>query len=61
MTDAAPTGCAELGAVLPLATDGAFFPDGRHLVLRNYGQAVIYAFPSLEPVADLDLPAAAAG
>ena len=23
--------------VLPLATDGAFFPDGRHLVIRDYG------------------------
>ena len=28
-----------LGDVLPIATDGAFFPDGEHLVLRNYGAA----------------------
>lgn len=45
-----------LGAVLPIATDGAFFPDGRHLLLRDYGRAVVYAFPSLERVGEVDLP-----
>ena len=35
----------------------AFFPDGRHLVVRSYESAMVYGFPSLEPVADLDLPA----
>src|SRR5262249_15360897 len=25
-----------VGRVMPVATDGAFFPDGRHLVLRGY-------------------------
>lgn len=45
-----------VGPVLSLATDGAFFPDGRHLVLRDYGRAVVYAFPSLERVAEVDLP-----
>ncbi|HWU20169.1 MAG TPA: hypothetical protein VN088_01490, partial [Nocardioides sp.] len=42
--------------VLGIATDGAFFPDGKHLILRNYGQAVIYAWPSLTEVARIDLP-----
>ncbi|HJQ04448.1 MAG TPA: hypothetical protein VJ872_03335 [Nocardioides sp.] len=42
--------------VLGIATDGAFFPDGRHLVLRNYGQAVIYTWPQLVEVARIDLP-----
>ena len=42
--------------VLGIATDGAFFPDGRHLVLRNYGQAVIYTWPQLDEVARIDLP-----
>jgi hypothetical protein len=46
----------EVGRILPIATDGAFFPDGRHLVLRDYGRAVVYTFPELEPIADLDLP-----
>lgn len=45
-----------LGDVLPIATDGAFFPDGEHLVLRDYGRAVVYAFPSLERVGELELP-----
>lgn len=45
-----------VGDVLPLATDGAFFPDGKHLVVRNYAVAAVYAFPSLERVASLTLP-----
>lgn len=45
-----------LGAVLPIATDGAFFPDGEHLVLRDYGRAVVYTFPALEAVGEVDLP-----
>lgn len=46
----------ELGQVLPIATDGAFFPDGRHLVLRDYGRAVVYTFPALEVVGEVELP-----
>ncbi|WP_460848150.1 hypothetical protein [Nocardioides ultimimeridianus] len=42
--------------VLGIATDGAFFPDGQHLILRNYGQAVIYTWPALTEVARIDLP-----
>ncbi len=45
-----------LGRVLPIATDGAFFPDGEHLVLRDYGRAVFYSFPGLEVVGEVDLP-----
>jgi hypothetical protein len=45
-----------VGRVLPLATDGSFFPDGRHLIVRNYGSAVVYAWPSLEPVGSVALP-----
>ena len=41
---------------LPVATDGAFWPDGRHLVVRGYGRALVYAWPSMTAVADLDLP-----
>jgi hypothetical protein len=41
---------------LAVATDGAFWPDGRHLVVRGYGRAVVYEWPSMTAVADLDLP-----
>lgn len=42
--------------VLGIATDGAFFPDGRHIVLRNYAQAAVYTWPDLDRVALIDLP-----
>jgi len=45
-----------LGDVLPLATDGAFLPDGKHVVVRNYAVAAVYAFPSLEKVEQFALP-----
>ncbi|MCL2543875.1 MAG: hypothetical protein FWE71_15630 [Nocardioidaceae bacterium] len=43
-------------SVLGLATDGAFFPDGRHIVLRSYGQAAFYTWPGLTRIATIDLP-----
>jgi hypothetical protein len=45
-----------IGRVLPVATDGSFFPDGKHLVVRNYSTAVVYAWPSLQPVGSFPLP-----
>ncbi len=51
-----PNRLEPLGSVLPLATDGAFFPDGRHFVVRNYAAAAIYAFPSLQKVGSFPLP-----
>lgn len=45
-----------VGDVLPIATDGAFFPDGKHLLVRTYAKAEIYTFPDLEEVAEVDLP-----
>lgn len=42
--------------LLPVATDGAFFPDGKHFVLRGYGDAAFYRWPSLEPVGEIELP-----
>ncbi len=44
------------GAVMPVVTDGAFLPDGDHLVLRDYTRAVVYSWPALEQVAQVDLP-----
>lgn len=45
-----------VGDVGGIVTDGAFFPDGRHLVLRDYSRATVYTFPELREVGDLDLP-----
>lgn len=42
--------------VLGIATDGAFFPDGKHLVLRNYTQAALYTWPDLDRVNLVELP-----
>jgi hypothetical protein len=45
-----------VGRVLPVATDGAFFPDGEHVVIRDYTSAVVYDWPSLQPVGSFRLP-----
>jgi hypothetical protein len=45
-----------VGRVLPVATDGAFFPDGRHLLVRSYATAVVYDWPSLQPAGSFALP-----
>jgi hypothetical protein len=45
-----------VGRVLPVATDGSFFPDGRHLVIRDYTSATVYDWPSLRAVASFPLP-----
>ena len=52
-----PNPLTAVGRVLPVATDGAFFPDGKHLVVRDYTSAVVYAWPSLQPVGSFALPA----
>jgi hypothetical protein len=45
-----------LGPMLPVATDGAFFPDGKHLIVRNYTSAVVYDWPSLQTAGSFTLP-----
>ncbi|GAB3075336.1 hypothetical protein [Nocardioides zeae] len=45
-----------LAPALGVATDAAFFPDGRHLVVRNYGAAAVYTYPGLTEVGTFDLP-----
>lgn len=39
-----------------LVTDGAFFPDGRHVVLRTYAEAMVYTFPAFGLVGTVRLP-----
>lgn len=46
----------QVGRAMPLVTDGAFLPDGEQVVLRDYGRAVVYDFPSFEAVAEVVLP-----
>ena len=40
-----------------LITDGSFFPDGRHVVLRTYSTASVYTFPAFGLVGTVRLPA----
>jgi hypothetical protein len=40
-----------------LVTDGTFLPDGRHVLLRTYGDATVYTFPGFEEVGSARLPA----
>ena len=51
-----PNRLKALGRVLPVATDGAFFPDGQHVILRDYTSAVVYSWPSMQPVGRFELP-----
>jgi len=46
----------EFARVTGLVTDGAFLPDGRHVVLRSYGTATVYSFPGFEPRDTVALP-----
>jgi hypothetical protein len=38
------------------ATDGSFFPDGRHYVVRGYTSAAVYSFPGHERLDSFQLP-----
>jgi len=46
----------DLGEVAALATDGAFFPNGRHFILRSYSRAFVYDYPTLELLGEFELP-----
>lgn len=56
LADDAPNMLGLVGDVTEIVTDGAFFPDGAHLILRTYTNAVVYSFPELEQVGAFDLP-----
>lgn len=46
-----------VGPTLPgLVTDAAAFPDGRHVLLRTYGDAFMYAVPSWHRLGSFALP-----
>lgn len=47
----------KLDAELPgLVTDGAFLPDGDHVVLRNYTRGFVWSVAPLGEVGDFELP-----
>lgn len=45
-----------VGNARAIATDGAFWPDGRHVVVRGYTSATVYTWPGLAVVDRFDLP-----
>lgn len=51
-----PVRLREIGSVRGFVTDGAFFPDGRHLLVRGYGSATVYSWPDLRDVGSFALP-----
>lgn len=51
-----PNRLERLGDAVAVATDAAFFPDGRHLVVRTYVTAHVYTFPGLEELDSIWLP-----
>jgi hypothetical protein len=51
-----PNRLQEFARVSGLVTDGSFFPDGRHVVLRTYGTASVYTFPAFDLVGTVRLP-----
>jgi len=56
LSESEPNRMTPVADVPGLVTDGAFFPDGRHLVLRTYSRAVFYSYPALEAVGEVKLP-----
>ena len=53
----APRRMRRFAQVPGLVTDGAFFPDGRHVLLRGYGTASVYTFPGFALRGTVTLPA----
>lgn len=51
-----PNRMTAFARVSGLVTDGSFFPDGRHVVLRTYSTASVYTFPGFGLVGTVDLP-----
>lgn len=51
-----PNRLRAVGEGFAFATDGAFFPDGRHYIVRGYTSAAIYSFPDHERLDSFQLP-----
>jgi len=57
LSESEPNELRRVGGAIGFATDGSFFPDGRHYVLRDYGSAAVYSYPGFHRLASFDLPA----
>ena len=42
--------------MIAIATDASFFPDGQHVIVRNYTEAAVYTWPDLDEVGQFGLP-----
>jgi hypothetical protein len=51
-----PNRLRAVGEGFSFATDGSFFPDGRHYVVRGYTSAAVYSFPGHERLDSFQLP-----
>jgi hypothetical protein len=51
-----PNRLTPVGHTEGLVTDGAFFPDGRHALLRSYANARVYDTDRWQPTAGMPLP-----
>jgi len=51
-----PNRLRAVGEGFSFATDGSFFPDGRHYVVRGYTSAAVYSFPEHERLDSFQLP-----
>lgn len=51
-----PNRLRAVAPVLPIATDGTFLPDGRHVLIRGYVSATVYTWPAMSQVATFGLP-----
>ncbi len=56
LSSSEPNRLTEVGPALAIATDAAFFPDGRHIIVRSYTEAAVYSWPDLTEVGRFDLP-----
>ncbi|HET7357117.1 MAG TPA: hypothetical protein VFJ09_10635 [Nocardioidaceae bacterium] len=46
----------KVAEVSGLVTDGAFLPDGQHVLLRTYGTVTLFSFPGFRPLGTARLP-----
>lgn len=53
---ASPNKLTRIGRVGGPITDGAFLPDGHHILLRDYARGTVYSFPELSLVGQFLLP-----
>ena len=51
-----PNELRAVGDGFSFATDGSFFPDGKHYVVRGYTSAAVYSFPDHERLGSFQLP-----